>query len=174
MCGENMDYSRAWAALTGSSPRVRGKRLRAAERTNSRPAHPRVCGENVLERMDSLEQAGSSPRVRGKRNTENTCNLRGGLIPACAGKTWLAGKKRQENGAHPRVCGENPRPQPCSETSRGSSPRVRGKPKAAAVFRNIKGLIPACAGKTRCRSLRSARSRAHPRVCGENFVSSSS
>ena len=34
----------------------------------------------------------------------------------------------------------------------------------------LAGLIPACAGKTRPVATRKAKTTAHPRVCGENFV----
>ena len=50
----------------------------------------------------------------------------------------------------------------------GSSPRVRGKRIFDGPVLRRPGLIPACAGKTRGYGCRFRRSRAHPRVCGEN------
>ena len=52
--------------------------------------------------------------------------------------------------------------------SGGSSPRVRGKQAAFEVARGDRGLIPACAGKTRPMPGRRCSGWAHPRVCGEN------
>ena len=75
--------------------------------------------------------------------------------------------------AHPRVCGENhawmgPRPR-----AWGSSPRVRGKRIDTTLQTRADGLIPACAGKTTCDTNKLFFARAHPRVCGENRLSSS-
>ena len=70
-------------------------------------AHPRVCGENSRFCFLLLRLRGSSPRVRGKRGFLFRCLLRGGLIPACAGKTFFVWYSRARARAHPRVCGEN-------------------------------------------------------------------
>ena len=55
----------------------------------------------------------------------------------------------------------------------GSSPRVRGKPGRPTAISFMRGLIPACAGKTRCHDRSPLIPRAHPRVCGENTTSPS-
>ena len=98
--------------LPGSSPRVRGKRGRGdapvgglglipacAGKTAlsspfpaSRPAHPRVCGENLAPVIAAVKGVGSSPRVRGKLDLESAACRVGRLIPARAGKTpWPSG-----------------------------------------------------------------------------------
>ena len=51
---------------------------------------------------------------------------------------------------------------------RGSSPRVRGKPRDAIPWRVSSGLIPARAGKTGVRGPVINVAQAHPRACGEN------
>ena len=51
----------------------------------------------------------------------------------------------------------------------GSSPRVRGKRASLARIPAPIRLIPACTGKTNPTDNRNRASRAHPRVCGENF-----
>ena len=127
VCGENCLLSRSPGAAWGSSPRVRGKlwnfrtaplltglipacagktaaELPAAE---LRPAHPRVCGENLLRLLTSLVRIGSSPRVRGKQILSAMSRLLLRLIPACAGKTGSIGDGKTGASAHPRVCGEN-------------------------------------------------------------------
>ena len=71
-------------------------------------------------------------------------------------------------GAHPRVCGENDLALCTCKKATGSSPRVRGK---LALMRSTVaffGLIPACAGKTAPGLSIRKRTKAHPRVCGEN------
>ena len=81
------EYERA-----GSSPRVRGKRGRRSRprmrarlipacagktmplplRRRPDPAHPRVCGENLIDKPNILKGLGSSPRVRGKRRSRRS------------------------------------------------------------------------------------------------------
>ena len=51
----------------------------------------------------------------------------------------------------------------------GSSPRVRGKQRASARVLCSRGLIPACAGKTKTHLILPKQLQAHPRVCGENL-----
>ena len=107
VCGENRAAACWRCQPSGSSPRVRGKLSNmgsfqgcsglipaCAGKTSSRrrarasrPAHPRVCGENrgLNSGFECLE--GSSPRVRGKRGSAYRCVVATRLIPACAGKT---------------------------------------------------------------------------------------
>ena len=72
--------------------------------------------------------------------------------------------------AHPRVCGENSTRIRGRLRRAGSSPRVRGKHHPHQQPRTRKGLIPACAGKTRIDVAHAIQVPAHPRVCGENRV----
>ena len=189
VCGENLQVSLDSFRGQGSSPRVRGKlasgrstktvtRLIPACAGKTRwalpalsvdGAHPRVCGENFLVDLVSEALAGSSPRVRGKPRRARAYRSGVRLIPACAGKTTRVVPTVPSVRAHPRVCGENSRPDPHLRQPLGSSPRVRGK---LPVFLNsglVRGLIPACAGKTGCRFRSRCLRRAHPRVCGENI-----
>ena len=168
VCGENELIANGSKLSQGSSPRVRGKHrptdlgvlhpglipacagktLTSTCLTSSLRAHPRVCGENPLLFIESFQHTGSSPRVRGKRRSSRPPRGLDGLIPACAGKTWLAGKKRHEKGAHPRVCGENSFGATLDPRDWGSSPRVRGKLHRQSGVDRDRRLIPACAGKT--------------------------
>ena len=188
VCGENWAAGPLGLFVEGSSPRVRGKRFAClflpscsglipacAGKTptkhatkSSNKAHPRVCGENTTGSNAALGTVGSSPRVRGKRPPAKRVHARPGLIPACAGKTDPHGYSRLSVAAHPRVCGENAAPAAPASLSPGSSPRVRGKLFVENSRRLLFGLIPACAGKTRNAVILPSRSRAHPRVCGEN------
>ena len=132
------------------------------------PAHPRVCGENFIPRSEWPEEMGSSPRVRGKHAGVGDVRRFLGLIPACAGKTCVFAGRASRDRAHPRVCGENSGIRCAPETTLGSSPRVRGKPIRRAANQPIRGLIPACAGKTISSLGFISVFPAHPRVCGEN------
>ena len=188
VCGENTVDVHAEASVRGSSPRVRGKPGgRRAHRPRGRlipacagktcprrspahgdPAHPRVCGENLPRPGQDQHPRGSSPRVRGKPLPVAQGPPRGGLIPACAGKTRGAGLQVQDGPAHPRVCGENAGGDHVEALPAGSSPRVRGKPSQRPRASAPGRLIPACAGKTRRRCMARRPLAAHPRVCGEN------
>ena len=191
MCGENLRQRLQPRGHLGSSPRVRGKHVDCAklrldrrlipacagktflgrsDRT-LRPAHPRVCGENVSRANAIGPFSGSSPRVRGKRNSALSPAAAFRLIPACAGKTSPHPESKYFSWAHPRVCGENEADLLPPTLPGGSSPRVRGK--HASVINDLHqgGLIPACAGKTLLGKLEGDEAGAHPRVCGENCPS---
>ena len=107
MCGENRTASQHFLPVPGSPPRVRGKQRHPARQDADRgitPAcagktsarrscsalrrdHPRVCGENALNRNLCASREGSPPRVRGKRRSNLLDTRQDGITPACAGKT---------------------------------------------------------------------------------------
>ena len=167
-CGENVRVFTVMVVLPGSSPRVRGKLpatmfavfceglipARAGKtcdvvRTHEAlGAHPRACGENRRVGAASQDGNGSSPRVRGKPHRRNRLLVRGGLIPARAGKTEHRPRDAHPPRAHPRACGENRTAQARRSAHPGSSPRVRGKHAVVRVVGVHDGLIPARAGKT--------------------------
>ena len=159
---------RVFRSATGLIPACAGKTRGAERRSGKGPAHPRVCGENDCSKSPAICTAGSSPRVRGKRDETRGKYRATGLIPACAGKTFFGEGALRCGRAHPRVCGENPRFLDATRRVSGSSPRVRGKLHDSNPAPLKRGLIPACAGKTRPERRRRTRSKAHPRVCGEN------
>ena len=190
VCGENRGGLPTPGRRAGSSPRVRGKRADrerlealaglipacagktwlAGKKRHEKGAHPRVCGENYMNRLTDVQDTGSSPRVRGKRRQTRPSVRRVRLIPACAGKTWTSYLVICLAPAHPRVCGENSAGKASVSLREGSSPRVRGKHVPSDDFYRWRRLIPACAGKTLCDVILPCRSRAHPRVCGENSI----
>ena len=49
--------------------------------------HPRVCGEQVDERVHDCVPPGSSPRVRGAEHSTMCLHSAHGIIPACAGSS---------------------------------------------------------------------------------------
>ena len=146
--GENLSEVWSPGAVTGSSPRGRGKRIvpdvgddrprlipaRAGKThaliigRSSRPAHPRAGGENGDGHDVAAGPEGSSPRGRGKRARVLARAAMGGLIPARAGKTLPKRATRTWLPAHPRAGGENPRSHIEQSGTVGSSPRGRGKP----------------------------------------------
>src|SRR5690606_26016934 len=127
VCGGNRVRITLDLVATGRSPRMRGKRQRAAHRTHierSIPAYagettsagektgadrvdPRVCGGNRIRRQPRSRAAGRSPRMRGKQGSNRTAEARSRSIPAYAGET--VGPKECFDGVEvdPRVCGGN-------------------------------------------------------------------
>ena len=188
VCGENLRALSRLQVNAGSSPRMRGKQRRRPIRLPGRglipayagktrcrqsagrfnPAHPRVCGENQRPCQSPVNSAGSSPRMRGKRVKRDPKDLPGGLIPAYAGKTSTVRRPARSCSAHPRVCGENCGVPGLFLFCLGSSPRMRGKPLLWITLWKTPGLIPAYAGKTGTPACNPPKTRAHPRVCGEN------
>ena len=188
-CGENAFITAQQQLLSGSSPRVRGKRTgmrlfpeipgliparagktsESAQASQPYRAHPRACGENLGGPGRLLISSGSSPRVRGKLLPGRLLIINIRLIPARAGKTRGDASACVCLWAHPRACGENAVHVIECEAGDGSSPRVRGKPVPCPDGTMRHGLIPARAGKTP--QVRQARRQpwAHPRACGENL-----
>ena len=189
-CGENLCAPIGYVPVSGSSPRMRGKRFSGvlydafeglipahAGKTRSftspvsgSSAHPRACGENLEPSPRVRGKRGSSPRMRGKQSYEEFTEHMLGLIPAHAGKTQSREHDRLSDRAHPRACGENCDATIARRWPAGSSPRMRGKPYANAIHWGRKGLIPAHAGKTPLAPARPILAPAHPRACGENIA----
>ena len=147
MCGENASSNVSQTIGVGSPPRVRGKLctlLRVELLNGITPAcagktyelkepliiswdHPRVCGENMFERVLTVYMRGSPPRVRGKPCPAPPPVASPGITPACAGKTILQFFLTMKERDHPRVCGENEATLKKNTAVPGSPPRVRGK-----------------------------------------------
>ena len=82
-------------------------------------------------------RAGSSPRVRGRLESFVPEVAVDGLIPACAGQTSIEERREFADAAHPRVCRADLVRVMDAANVKGSSPRVRGRPVAAAPAVNV-------------------------------------
>ena len=188
-CGANGGLPMAFSWLTGSSPRMRGKRVEpvcdgaevriipahAGQTAPNRqdacpcPDHPRACGANRRYGRFSTRPVGSSPRMRGKRPVHHRVHADLRIIPAHAGQTSSSPSICQQRPDHPRACGANSRLLQAATTSLGSSPRMRGKPRLCTAAISALRIIPAHAGQT-CGGRRGpACSADHPRACGANI-----
>ena len=134
----------------GSSPRVRGTQVPVRNGRLAALDHPRVCGEHTSAGTAKVTVKGSSPRVRGTPAIASGLSLGMGIIPACAGNTWMVPIILCPERDHPRVCGEHLAAYGADHKAKGSSPRVRGTPAGGPSPSPPSGIIPACAGNTRC------------------------
>ena len=152
----------------GYIPACAGETEQMLTLADTATVHPRVCGGNVYLTQYSTLPKGTSPRVRGKRTGRGEKSSRQRYIPACAGET----PNREDLDAfptvHPRVCGGNQERTILPESSKGTSPRVRGKPEFPCVENIVVGYIPACAGETGPAFHGCIVPGVHPRVCGGN------
>ena len=111
VCGEHGGHAGALRREAGSSPRV---------------------GEHALRYIEDSDPGGSSPRVRGTPPGYPIGILAFRFIPACAGNTVPSAWQLWSRMVHPRVCGEHFPVRVWPPRARGSSPRVRGTPRAGA------------------------------------------
>ncbi len=174
--------------MVGSSPRLRGTRLRAickgrtarfipapAGNTRStspspmrRAVHPRACGEHPKCDASLLGPYGSSPRLRGTHSMVPTLQPSDRFIPAPAGNTVPRCRLSQPVSVHPRACGEHPKCDASLLGPYGSSPRLRGTPCRTADAIASCRFIPAPAGNTCPTKDRRWQLPVHPRACGEH------
>ena len=167
-CGEHQFYVFGHRFHPGSSPRMRGTRIRTngpsrrrgiipADAGNTASAsvsigivrdHPRGCGEHLYGVRAMACSLGSSPRMRGTLSSKLMSMVSRRIIPADAGNTITT-------GYDPTL-------------RRGSSPRMRGTREAQEHSWLLAGIIPADAGNT-WRSFQAlVAPEDHPRGCGEH------
>ena len=188
VCGEHVSGSLFRKSANGSSPRVRGTRLRCrvvrgltrfipacAGNTitiphpeTEHPVHPRVCGEHGIGQFGVGLDVGSSPRVRGTLIWLSIKFHLFRFIPACAGNTRHRPPATQQYPVHPRVCGEHTIIDVWLGSPYGSSPRVRGTHETCPAKHFAERFIPACAGNTPGQIVPFINQAVHPRVCGEH------
>ena len=187
--GGNHRGNVAETAHEGLSPRGRGKLLsplRQDSRTGSIPAwageteaitaedcpqrvYPRVGGGNLL-LVGLFFLSGLSPRGRGKLYRAGVGVGKRRSIPAWAGETGTRGGIVGNARVYPRVGGGNGQDLGHYLTSRGLSPRGRGKRLGGHIERLGQGSIPAWAGETVLISGKQRFILVYPRVGGGNLA----
>ena len=112
--------------------------------------HPRMRGEHWCCVNCCMCNLGSSPHARGTLGITNFPTFMAGIIPACAGNTYWLRYGYYIQRDHPRMRGEHVTLQGARGPDQGSSPHARGTPSALPAAVAASGIIPACAGNTRC------------------------
>ena len=131
------------------TPAYAGKRKSCAAQKTSAWDHPRMCGKAGYWVKDA----------QGR-----------GITPACAGKRKRKTGLRRQAKDHPRMCGEKRHTFVSIESGVGSPPHVRGKGPLHLLRCRVKGITPACAGKSVWSRLNRVRLADHPRMCGEKWA----
>ena len=132
------------------------------------PVHPRAGGEHTDAVVAQVRAAGSSPRGRGTPAWAGWPDEWSRFIPARAGNTSEAPPPPGDRPVHPRAGGEHVESTIRRMLPYGSSPRGRGTREDDVVVRHRARFIPARAGNTARRALRSSRRAVHPRAGGEH------
>ena len=167
-CGENRFFTRKATLWGGSPPRMRGKPVLCKENlcsdritpahagktfgitkiTGLESDHPRACGENASNAINSAVGFGSPPRMRGKPSHLLFSSRSRRITPAHAGKTGGSVRSCLSISDHPRACGENFFIKRLTFFPGGSPPRMRGKQGIYEFEANVNRITPAHAGKT--------------------------
>ena len=154
-------------AVLGSPPRMRGKGRNLARGVRPDRITPAYAGKSRIHRACTDRHSGSPPRMRGKGCAALPWGHPYRITPAYAGKSRPETTLKQQQGDHPRVCGEKSMHKAKRRTKKGSPPRMRGKAWFIPFPVRKFGITPAYAGKSCIPAPSRSRSRDHPRVCGE-------
>ena len=88
------------------TPACAGRREPRCQNCKTQTDHPRVRGEKRRVPGSVKEAKGSPPRARGEVSVVVLRRVRGGITPACAGRSQLYGIGAGVGRDHPRVRGE--------------------------------------------------------------------
>ena len=186
-CGERCIVRSFCVFSFGSSPRLRGTRTRASQRSRRsrfipapagnaghqapwairRTVHPRACGERRGSSAVPDPDHGSSPRLRGTPPPAGRRDGTARFIPAPAGNARNSCSGSCFRSVHPRACGERPGSGVETVDGDGSSPRLRGTRGRGLGCARGDRFIPAPAGNARLESGVGNVNPVHPRACGE-------
>ena len=188
ICGEHIAKNLTTGEVKGSSPHMRGTRIRPPEYARTlgiipayagntwtpsiSPAlpwdHPRICGEHSRGLRRMTVARGSSPHMRGTPDSALLSRSSRGIIPAYAGNTSSSFRPYEYEKDHPRICGEHRIGVESTASPLGSSPHMRGTRGLIHTVDQTHGIIPAYAGNTSPVLRRCFWPRDHPRICGEH------
>ena len=189
-CGEHLADHLHGRRHVGSSPRLWGTPLRAAELRvfhrfiptpvgNTRPVrrrhpgqtvHPHACGEHTSSAKGISALTGSSPRLWGTRLCHRGISVCTRFIPTPVGNTFDSAELVTLGTVHPHACGEHSSFINVGRISAGSSPRLWGTPTSARTLTARIRFIPTPVGNTCRRPLPGRTKTVHPHACGEHIL----
>ena len=140
--------------ISGSSPLARGLRLGRPRALTCTRIIPARAGFTETMGLTHHFVGGSSPLARGLRRPSIARTPLRGIIPARAGFTYEQGDAHVLPRDHPRSRGVYPPSDPTMPMSPGSSPLARGLQRRRPRDGEYSGIIPARAGFTTRRGMR--------------------
>ena len=105
--------------------------------------------------------------MRGEDCAALVCKPKLRITPACAGRRVICPLPELSYEDHPRVCGEKSSVRVKKRSKSGSPPRVRGEEQKRGKLSTVRGITPACAGRSSAILYLQGGHQDHPRVCGE-------
>ncbi len=137
--------------------------------SDTKKVHPHACGENVWLTVGSLISRGSPPRLWGKPFERQRDPLIVRFTPTPVGKTPVARLNPSRRSVHPHACGENDPGCRTRNRTKGSPPRLWGKPESPVALRTVYRFTPTPVGKTAPENFFARLRAVHPHACGENI-----
>ena len=112
---------------SGFTPAYAGKMGCCTSFYTARGVHPRIRGEDLLDRDPYAYMPGSPPHTRGRYKFSSLGQMLGRFTPAYAGK--IAGRHGDGGGVvvHPRIRGEDTAAPSGAPHTAGSPPHTRGR-----------------------------------------------
>ncbi len=186
-CGERPLISGAQTLNIGSSPRMWGTPLAAAEkrererfipthvgnaplllpRPGRKAVHPHACGERLIPCSPTTWQTGSSPRMWGTPHVAGLVPGHARFIPTHVGNAVSKGGKITVTTVHPHACGERREEVIMLAYCNGSSPRMWGTQVRRGGGTVDRRFIPTHVGNAPfAGKIRGSRP-VHPHACGE-------
>ena len=132
--------------------------------------HPRLRGEQCLQRLQHLHVLGSPPLARGTVSSGNSSPPIHGITPACAGNSSGSSVSSRFCQDHPRLRGEQGIDLLVALIQAGSPPLARGTAQRSDCPAWNTGITPACAGNSASLRLRCPLFGDHPRLRGEQLA----
>ena len=134
----------------GITPACAGKRRRRCCPTVRPQNHPRLRGEEHVQRTAWITTTESPPLARGREDAARLRPAPAGITPACAGKSGKPVDGWKLFGNHPRLRGEEFGEPSWKKSGWESPPLARGRVAFLLPAFGAGGITPACAGKRPC------------------------
>ena len=166
LCGEHSTNPVEWLANIGSSPRMWGtfggkdnaafnhrfiptnvgNIVRPCSVSSLEPVHPHLCGEHEGTSYSAGTALGSSPRMWGTCWQIRFVDRHNRFIPTNVGNISVQIRRASLRAVHPHLCGEHPAGTISAGSAYGSSPRMWGTYRPAAVGNRTERFIPTNVG----------------------------
>ena len=151
----------------GITPACAGKRCCQPQFCTISRDHPRMRGEKLCRALLAMLEQGSPPHARGKEPDLCTLLEANRITPACAGKRSTMEYCSLPSRDHPRMRREKSKNLLSVPAYQGSPPHARGKAVTISDTVRLRGITPACAGKSTPPGLVELFTWDHPRMRGE-------